>query len=171
MALLREIRKEVTATALFAAAGLAGFAIAPGDPSAVAATGLFYVALLINTHYSIWFFGLLPPKERDERIIDGALVVTYVALGLSIGRVVLFTSATTALFVIAIAKYVLLMPIVARRDILRRKIVIDGLGLLLCGLSFAGALAGHPLESAWLQAILFGVANVYLLVIKPMYVA
>jgi hypothetical protein len=171
MALLPEIRKEVTATALFGAAGLAGFVIAPRDPSAVTATGLFYIALLVNTYFSIWFFGLLPPKDRDERLIDGALVVTYLALGLSIGRIVLFTSASTALFVIAIAKYVLLMPIVARRDILRRKIVIDGLGLLLCGLAFAGALAGYPLESAWLQAILFGVANVYLLLIRPMYVA
>jgi hypothetical protein len=170
MASLPEIRKEVQATMLFAAAGLAGLIIAPRDWPAVAATGLFYVALLINTYYSICFFGLLPPKDRDERVIDGALVVTYLALGLSIGRIVLFTSATTALFVIAIAKYVLLVPIVARRDILRRKIAIDGLGLLLCGLSFAGALAGHPLESAWLQAILFGVANVYLLLVRPMYV-
>ena len=63
------------------------------------------------------------------------------------------------------------MPIVARRDILRRKIVIDGLGLLLCSAAFVGTLAGHPLESAWVQTILFGLANVYLLIIKPMYVA
>ncbi len=170
MAFLPEIRKEVGAAVLFAAAGIAGLVIAPRDWPAVAATGIFYAALLINTYYSIWFFDLLPPKDRDERVIDGALVLTYVVLGLSIGRIVLFTSATTVLFVIAIAKYVLLIPIVARRDILRRKIAIDALGLLLCGASFAAAVAGHPMESAWVQAILFALANVYLLIIRPMYV-
>lgn len=171
MGLPPEIRKEVTATTLFTVAGIGGLVVAPHDWPAVVATGLFYVSLLSNTYYSIRFFGLLPPKDRDERVIDGALVLTYVALGLSLGRIIPFTAASTVLFVIAIAKYVLLMPIVARRDILRRKIAIDGLGLLLCGMAFTGALAGYPLESAWLQAILFGIANIYLLFVRPMYVA
>jgi hypothetical protein len=46
---------------------------------------------------------------------------------------------------------------------------MNGLGILLCAATLFGVLLVDPLWSGWFQAVLFGLANVYLLAINPMY--
>jgi hypothetical protein len=96
--------------------------------------------------------------------------VLYIGLAATIGTLVPFAAVATLLFAAAVAKYVLLLRVVDRRDILRRKILIDGLGLALCLATLIASLLFDPLWSAWTEALVFAAANVYLLAISPMYV-
>jgi hypothetical protein len=161
--------RAVGATALFALAGIAGFFFAPAPWTAKAPNAVFYAVLVLNTFFSVRFFDALPPHPRDERAIDGLLAILYLALAAAIGTPLVFALISTLLFAAAVAKYVLLMPIMTRQDILRRKIRIDALGLVLCAATLAGTLVSDPLWSAWAAAALFALANVYLLAISPMY--
>lgn len=161
-------RREIVATTIFALAGVAG-TLSSGHPwSARLPTALFYAVLVFNTYFSIRFFSRLPPAGRDEAVIDGVLVILYVVLAFSIGSILAFSFVSTLLFAVAVLKYYLLLGVVDRRGILR-KMAIDGLGVLLCAVAFAGSWLGYPLPSAWLQALLFGLANIYLLAVRPMY--
>jgi hypothetical protein len=164
------VPREITATIVFSLAGLAGLAFAPHVWTAKAPNALFYAVLVVNTYFSVRFFDALPPKERDERVIDGVLAVLYVALAAAIGAPVLFAAIATLLFVAAVAKYWLLLPVMPRPALLRRKMAIDATGGVLCVATLAGTLLSGPLASAWVQAIVFAIANVYLLAIRPMYV-
>ncbi len=162
-------RREIGATVLFALAGLVGLVISPAPWAARLPNALFYAVLVVNTYYSVRFFDSLPPADRDERVVDGALAVVYVLLSLAIGSHAWFALASTLLFAIAIVKYALLTRVMDRRDILNRKMAIDATGLVLCAATLAGTFAGYSLASAWVQAIVFILANVYLLAIRPMY--
>jgi hypothetical protein len=163
--------RAVLATVVFSLAGLGGLLFAPSQWPAKAPNALFYAVLVFNTFFSVRFFDSLPPRDRDERLIDAVLTILYVALGAAIGSLAVFAALSTLLFAAAVAKYALLQPVMpGRRGLLRRKMRIDAVGGLLCVLSLAGSLLGAPLPSAWLQAVLFAAANVYLLAIDPMYV-
>jgi hypothetical protein len=153
----------------FAVVGLLGFLFVPQPWAAKAPNAVFYAVLVLNTFYSVRFFDALPPQDRDERIIDGALSLLYVALAATIGASLLFAAVGALLFVAAVAKYVLLLRVMDRHDILRRKILIDGLGLALCLATLIGGALFDPLWSAWAQAVVFAAANVYLLAVRPMY--
>ena len=96
------------------------------------------------------------------------LVVVYFFLALSIGRPLLFEAAGSVLFALATIKYIYLSRDVHLR-IVKRKILIDLLGSILCAASFTNALGGDAGKSAWIQMIVFAVANVYLLAVRPMY--
>lgn len=171
MGSLRNIRPEVAASIVFAAAGVFGLLATSGDMLPAAATAVFYAVLLVNTYFSIRFFRMQPPQERDERVVDAILVAAYLALGASIGRVTIFLAVSVALFVAATLKYVRLIGILERPDLARRKITLNGLGVVLCAGSLAIALGGYAVAAVCIQAIIFALANVYLLVIRPMYVA
>jgi len=162
---------EWAATLLFAAAGMVGVVVARDAGPTTAATGIFYAVLVLNTWFSIRFFTSLPPRNRDERVVDGVLVAIYVALGLAIGRAMPFTLLSVALFAVAMLKYQMMKKMGVDRAILARKIVIDACGLLLCALAFLGVSLGYPVAATWTQAVVFTLANVYLLAIRPMYAA
>ncbi|MEX0853313.1 MAG: hypothetical protein WD036_08550 [Bauldia sp.] len=162
------MRKEIAATAIFAVAGLVGTLVSGHPWPARIPNALFYAVLVLNTYFSIRFFGGLPPADRNEAVIDGVLAILYFALALAIGWNLAFALASSLLFAAAMLKYVLLLRLIDR-TILVRKIAIDGAGFLLCAATLAGCYFGYALESAWLQALVFGLANVYLLAIRPMY--
>ena len=161
--------KEVVATVLFSAAGIIGVLLAPWDSPAVAPTALFYAVLVINTWFSIRFFAHLPPTDRNETLIDGILTILYLALALTIGRTVPFMGIATVLFLSAVAKYALLLRLIEYPRTLRRKMVIDCLGALLCLVALVAAMAGFDSASAWALAAVFAAANVFLLLVRPMY--
>jgi predicted branched-subunit amino acid permease len=46
---------------------------------------------------------------------------------------------------------------------------IDSLGGLLCLVALTGALLGNEIESTWALALVFLAANVFLLLVQPMY--
>jgi hypothetical protein len=161
--------RALAAASGFALAGILGFLLVPAPWAAKAPNAIFYAVLVLNTLYSVRFFEALPPQDRDERVIDAILTLLYVALAATIGLPVLFAAVSSALFVAAVGKYVLLLRVMDRRDILIRKIAIDGAGVALCAATLIGTLWFNPLWSAWAQALIFAAANVYLLAVRPMY--
>lgn len=130
---------------------------------------LFYGVLLINTFFSIRFFSPLQPKTFLQFFADVVLALIYVALAFSIGNPVTYALFAMLLFVIGTQKYVLMRGEVPHKILLKRKIKANLAGAALCAVIVGGTIAGPALESAWILAIVFTIANVYLLLIKPMY--
>jgi hypothetical protein len=162
-------RREIVAAVVFGLAGVAGFLFGPPPWGLKAPHAVFYATLVLNTFFSVRFFDPLPPQDRDERVIDGVLTLLYLALAATIGWLLPFAVVATLLFAAATLKYVLLLPVMDRRDILARKILIDALGLAMCVAMLIGSLLLEPLWTAWTAAIVFALANVYLLAVRPMY--
>jgi hypothetical protein len=163
------VPKEIAATILFTAAGIVGLILSPADWPTTLPGAIFYAVLVVNTWFSIRFFSNLPPVERDESIIDGILAVLYVALAFALGQTVTFLAIATILFAFAIPKYALLLRLIDFPHTLKRKMVFDALGTLLCLAALIGALAGYPMESIWVLAVVFTLANLILLTVWPMY--
>lgn len=163
------VPKEVVATILFTAAGIAGVLLSPAEWRDILPGAIFYAVLVVNTWFSIRFFSNLPPMERDESVIDGILTLLYVALAFTIGRTIPFLAVAAVLFAFAVPKYALLLRLIDFPHTLKRKMVFDTLGTLLCVVVLIGAFAGYPMESMWALAIVFTLANLVLLTIWPMY--
>jgi hypothetical protein len=130
---------------------------------------IFYTVLIVNTFFSIRFFTPLTPRSHYQTLVDGALVVIYAALALSIGWPIAFSFAALALFVVAPMKYTHKLELIPHTKLLRKKILIDLWGTVLCLAVLGGTILGYAPESAWALAIIFSLANVYLLFVKPMY--
>jgi hypothetical protein len=163
------IDKAVLATGFFTAAGIAGLFLSGASWEERAPTALVYAVLVVNTWFSVRFFSRLPPIDRNELAIDGLLTVLYVALAFAIGRIIPFIAIATVLFFVAVGKYALLLPVLNLPRTLRRKMFIDALGGLLSLSALIGALLGYELKSAWAFALIFLVANGFLLLVQPMY--
>jgi hypothetical protein len=137
--------------------------------SAVLPLILFYVILIINSYFSIEFFSKITPNDRyEQKIVDFSMVVIYLALILNLGNQLAYLLISVALFVVATLKYSLLLEIVKVKT-LKRKIIIDLFGGIACTLALAGSLAGYGEITNWIWAIAFLFANIYLLIINPMY--
>jgi|SRR3989338_7544545 len=130
---------------------------------------LFYTVLVINTFFSVQFYAAIQPKNVSQTLIDITLAVCYIALALSLGQPLPFALWALALFVAAPPKYALMLGLIPHTALLWRKIRIDLTGTAACAGLLAATLLGYPLLGAWVFAILFALANVYLLAIKPMY--
>jgi len=163
--------KALSVTIFFALAGIVGFFItyAAYNPTSVP-LAIFYAVLTFNTYFSIKLFSAITPANDTKQIIvDGLLVACYLALASAIHAPLYFFFGVLLLFIIAACKYVLLLGSISHPRLLQKKIFID-----LCGV-FVGAVAvflgtqGYIFEAAWVIAIVFSIANVYLLLIKPMY--
>lgn len=131
--------------------------------------GLFYAVLTLNTYFSILFHSQFTPDSRFQTFIDLALVASYIALALSIGVPVAFSFCAVLIFAIAPAKYAHAIGHTPYDKTLRRKVLIDHLGTVGSVIVLGLTLAGLQLKAAWILAILFTLANIYLLIIRPMY--
>lgn len=130
---------------------------------------LFYTVLVVNTFFSVQLYAAIQPKNISQTLIDITLAVCYIGLSLSLGDPVVFALWALALFIAAPLKYVLMLGLIPHDALLQRKIRIDLTGTAACALLLAGTLLGYSLTAAWTFAIAFALANVYLLLIKPMY--
>lgn len=130
---------------------------------------IFYMVLVINTFFSIRFWSALQPNDVRQFLVDAVLVVTYLTLAFSIGEPMHFAFAALCLFIAAPIKYVLMRGRTAHEALVERKIFLDALGTLACAALILGMLSGYALESTWVFAIGFTLANIYLLFIRPMY--
>ena len=161
--------KAWLAVSVFSLIGLGTlFFRAPHGPTLVPHV-FFFAVLIINTFYSIRFYADIQPDDLAQKVIDGGLVLCYFALALSLGNAVAFAFWALALFTTAAPKYVFMLGAVPYLKLLRKKALLDSLGALSCLLLLGFTLLGFPVLSACVFAILFAVANVYLLVIRPMY--
>lgn len=130
---------------------------------------IFYVVLLINTFFSLRFFAPIQPVNTSQTIIDAACVGAYIAMALSIGFPVAFALSALALFIASPAKYALMLALLPHTAMLRRKILINLLGATASAVLLGITLLGYPLQGAWAFTIAFALANLYLLLINPMY--
>lgn len=162
--------KAIVVTTVFGLAGLAGF-ITSRDAEGSLPHMLFGAVLIVNTYFSVRFFSAITPAgNRVQQIVDGCLVVEYLLLACSFGHSGYFLLVGGALFLTAMGKYAHLNRLILYPRTIRRKFIIDMLGLLLFIVGAIIELFNRGV-AAWTIAIAFLLANVYLLVINPMYVS
>ncbi len=130
---------------------------------------IIYMVLVVNTFFSIRFWGALQPNDVRQLLVDAVLVLAYLTLAFSIGEPLHFALAALFLFVAASLKYILMRGRIPHESLVERKIFLDALGAVACATLLGGTLTIYALEAAWLFAIGFALANVYLLFIRPMY--
>jgi hypothetical protein len=164
--MLSPTRYAAAVCALFASFGVVGFFLAA--PTASLSLVGYYAVLVVNTFFSVKVFAGLTPSNIVQSIFDVTLALTYGMLALSFDEPVRFYSAAFALFVIAIGKYSHLIWITNASPLLVRKISINALGALLAAAAFAGDYYGFSL-TALAFFLVFSLANVYVLLVNPMY--
>lgn len=163
------IVKAWSASIFFSLAGLFSFAFVAPDSEFLLPHVIFYSILTINTFFSVRLFSPIQPKDISQAAIDALLLVLYVATALSIGQSLGFAFFALCIFIAAPLKYSLMLGGVPFKDLLKRKILIDFAGTILCTFVLGASLLGFELESAWALAVIFAVANIHLLFIRPMY--
>ena len=132
---------------------------------------IFYITIVVNTHFSIKLFASITPKEDIvQHIVDTLLVLTFVCMSINFSNPLIYSLFLVFLFALASLKYSLLLITVPHQKLLKRKIVIDILGTVMAIACLAGMLFQFESITAWTLAIVFIIANVILLGIKPMYV-
>jgi hypothetical protein len=162
-------RRAFAAVALFFCVWLVGWIVLVSDVRRALPLGIFYLMLLINTYFSIrWFAGIVPPRKLFFAI-DAVISLFYLSLALSMNSPLAFMILALGIFVVAEVKY--LVAWVGRPNIgvLKRKIIIDGLGVCLCGAGLLGVILGYWQVADVAVATIFVAANFYLLVLRPMY--
>lgn len=163
------VDKADSATLAFACAGLWGWLARTPQPADLP-LAVFYAVLLVNTRCSIAFFsGIIPRRARGQRSIDLVLALLYVALAGSLHRPIPFAALTCLLFLVATLKYLALLDSVPYRATLIRKIRIDLCGAVMAAAAAAGMMLYRVTDTAWALAFAFALANLYLLVVEPMY--
>lgn len=133
---------------------------------------LFHGILLVNTYFSIQCFGRLTPSTAPgQNAIDALLILMYVILPFAMAMPSLYVLLVMFLFLVASFKYALLLGIINDLRLMKRKILVDLVGVFWNFFIFILGGFGFISTDAllWLWVIVFFVSNIYLLKIKPMY--
>lgn len=162
--------KARVVTITFALIGTVGWVLLVTDWQIALPLGIFYATITVNTYFSVkLFMSITPPENKLQHIMDLLLVVFYLLLVPSFPYPIAYMFFALCIFITAPIKYALLLNVIPYEHLLKRKILIDLLGTALCASVLGGALLGYPLVSAWVLAIVFLLANIYLLATRPMY--
>ena len=130
----------------------------------------FYAILVVNTYFSVRCFATIAPNpDRVQRLADCVLAVLYAALASSVVHPTRFATFAVMLFAVTLVKYEALLRRGEATSLLLRKLRVNSLGTLACALALAGMMAGLEREASWSLALVFALANVYLLRIRPLY--
>lgn len=170
MSVANPTAKAWTVSAVFALAGIAGFLFIAPDTKLLWPNALFYAVITVNTFFSVRLFARIAPPSLSQLLVDGLLVLAYLGLAFSLGREWAFPFFALCIFVAAPIKYVLMLGVVPHSGLLKKKLLIDLSGTTLCVVALLGAVFfDYPVAVAWGLAIVFSLANIYLLAIRPMY--
>jgi hypothetical protein len=132
--------------------------------------GIFFAFLILNTYPSLRLFSSLVPMEDGKHALaDLMIALIYVFLAASFADPQRFALCATVLFLVAAGKYGLMLYDIPHPKLLERKIRVDLLGALLCCSVLAAMNAGYVFQASWFLAIIFALANVYVLMIRPLY--
>lgn len=176
--------KAVAVTVVFALFALVGFLV-NGAP--IASFAILYALMLVHTYYSVRCFAALTEHhDRQQNMIDTALVFSYLGLALSM-KDASFWIWWIVLFLLAAVKYATMIGRVAHPRLLRRKLLADlggaAFGVLfvfftyffetllhtnVTSLAVSKALGMTYFE--WLTVLIFGGMTAYYLFAKPLYV-
>ena len=131
---------------------------------------IFYFVLVFNTFFSIRLFSQISPRgEKSQFVIDGILFIAYLFLALNLNSLEGFLIFGLILFIMATIKYAFLLNITSHEGLMKRKIIVDLLGVLAFALALGGVELGFPRTSSWLLAVVFTIANVLLFSVFPLY--
>ncbi len=131
---------------------------------------LFYGTILLNTYFSVRSFASITPKEHlGQQIIDAVLVLCLFLMVMNFNSVLNFIIWTTLLFIVATLKYIFLARLAGYSKLLYMKIRIDALGILFCFLALLGTLWGYGRQVSAIWAVVFVLANIYVLKLNPHY--
>ncbi len=162
--------KTIGTTIIFLLAGISSLLFFTKNIYTALPLFIFYITITINTYFSIRLFSSIVPHDNTKQnIIDALLFCLYIALAFDFNNPNIFVFLLCILFAIAIIKYTHLLGVITHIKLLKKKIIIDTLGALMALLSFFGIMYGSQTLSVWLLAIVFLLANIILLVVKPMY--
>jgi hypothetical protein len=164
------LRKAVFFTLLAVTMGLVGTFVFVTDWSVSLPLVIFYVILVINTYPSVRLFSsLIPIDDGKHALADFLLGGLFLFLPMTFGDPIQFTLCALVLFLGATGKYSLMLDELPHQRLLTRKIRIELLGVLMCASVLALMNFGFVLSAAWALAIIFAIANVYVLVLRPLY--
>jgi hypothetical protein len=131
---------------------------------------IFYAVFIFNTFFSIRCFArITPPYSFVQSIIDFILASLYIAVAINIESPAYFIFFTLLIFAISSLKYTLLIGNIGYDSILKRKILIDMIGVCGCTFVIGGILIGYVRTSIWAWAAIFILANVILFYFWPFY--
>ena len=163
-------RKALFAFVIFALAGIAGWLLLVTDWRESLPLAIFYTLLVINAYPSIRLFaGIVPQDNGQHALADIILLVSYLFVAASLGQPLQFALCSTVLFIIAAGKYALMLHEIPHPHLLQRKLRVDLLGAGLCAIGLEAMLFGYVLEGSWLIAIIFALANIDILFLRPLY--
>lgn len=163
-------RKALFFTCLATLAGILAWPLFVYDWHQSLPLAIFYAILVINTYPSVQLFSsLVPQNDGKHALADIMLAGLYLFLAGSLGQPQQFALCATVLFIVAAGKYTLMFYDVPHPRLLQRKVRVDLLGALMCATVLAAMNLGWILSAAWALAIIFAVANVYVLGLKPLY--
>ncbi|MGB8815653.1 MAG: glycosyltransferase family 2 protein [Minisyncoccia bacterium] len=131
---------------------------------------IFYAVFVFNTFFSIRCFSrIIPPYSFVQGIIDFILASLYIAVAINIDSPAYFIFFTLLIFAISSLKYTLLFGNIGYDSILKRKILIDMIGVCGCTLVIGGILIGYVRTSIWAWLVVFVIANIILFYFWPFY--
>ena len=164
------IRRAIFVTVIAIVGGIIGWLVSVSDWRMSLPLGIFYVLLVINTFPSVQIFSsIIPQDDGKHALADILIAVIYICLVASFGNPEQFALCALVLFLTAAAKYSLLVEEIPHPHLLQRKIRVDLLGALLCAGVLAAMNFGWTLPAAWALAVVFLLANIYVLWVKPLY--
>lgn len=134
---------------------------------------IFYAILTFNTFFSIRLFSdIIPLTDRFQWMVDAILAIIYIILAFNLDNPMKFALWAALLFSVSVVKYIELLYMVDAGDffnLLRYKMVIDGLGTISCVGALGGIIFGFASASVWLWVTVFIIANIYIFTINPLY--
>lgn len=163
-------RKATYATVLFVAAAtiFSFFQIVSLMQSAPLI--LFYIVLIINTYFSILLFSSITPHiMMSQHAVDFALAIIMIALAYNLNNPTQFIVWALFLFIVATIKYSMLLGKISHLSLLRQKILVDLSGAVASAIALNFALTWNVTVSVWIYTICFIIANIYLMIINPLY--
>ena len=153
--------------------GLATFMAASGagDPFLKTTLFVFYCLLIVSTFFSVRFFMQITPlRDWRQQLMNVLLLAIFVLLATRFDDPLTFIILVALLFSLATVKYILLAWVIEDELALSQKILVDSLGTAVSILVILGVAAGYEVLAIFGGGIIFLLANIYIIVIKPIYV-
>jgi hypothetical protein len=167
-------RKAMLTTIMFALAGVASLVIHRTEEGIDWGISMpliiFYIALCINTYFSIKLFSqIISHKSIPQNLIDFILAGQYLALAWFLHDRNVFIFLASLMFATATIKYSSILGTNPYLALFKRKIFTDNIGALGTIAAYGGSIFLHPTAFVWPWALGFVIANIYLLAINPLY--
>jgi hypothetical protein len=163
------VARSIAATGAFMAAGLASWLLLVRDWRSAIIQSIFYIILIVNTYFSIRCFSRIAPRTLGQLCVDSILAALYLMLAACICDGAAFMFIASCIFAVAVLKYEFMLKALSNSETVKRKILVDALGAVLCVTGWGAIQLGYGQSASAAVTFVFAVANLYLLILRPMY--